>query len=783
MSVIRLAMKHIGIGFPGLRCWCCAALWLSLATAALAQPNAPHVGYAYPAGGRQGATFQVKVGGQFLDSATNIYISGEGVQAKVVSHFKPLTQQQFNNLRDQLKELQDKRQAAIRTGARRNLNAAAARSTNAVWTAADQAKFEEIRKKIATYVRRPSSPAIAESVTLQVTLAADAEPGARELRLGAPPGLSNPLNFLVGQLPEYNKKQPQDSESQPPNRPFRNNLEQKAVAPTETSITLPASVNGQILPGGVDRYRFFARQGQDLVVIASARSLVPYIPDAVPGWFQATLALYDSKGKELAYDDDYRFKPDPVLHWQIPRDGEYLVEIKDAIYRGREDFVYRLTIGELPFITGIFPLGGTAGVATAVEVTGWNLPQNKLTVEHKEPGVYQVSVKKDERLSNLVPFAVDTLPEYAEQPGEHGPDNPQAISMPIIINGRIERAGQWDVFRVEGRAGEPIVAEVRARRLDSPLDSILKITDPAGRQLALNDDFEDKGSGLNTHHADSYLCFVPPTNGAYLVHLGDTQRRGGAEYAYRLRVSPPQPDFELRAVPSSINARAGISVPITVYALRRDGFTNEIALALSEAPRGFTLGGAIVPAGQDKVRITLTPGFTPEDKPVAITLEGRAVIAGRAVSHPAVPADDMEQAFAYHHLVPASALKVTAGGRGFARMPVRVVGDGPVRIPAGGTAQVRLTGPTANFADRFQFELSEPPDGVEIQKISTSRDGTEIVLKTDGEKVKPGLRGNLIVDVRASGNAPAAQKAKKQANQRRFLIGTLPAIPFEIVER
>jgi len=31
------------------------------------------------------------------------------------------------------------------------------------------------------------------------------------------------------------------------------------------NITLPATVNGQTLPGGVDRYRFQARQGMGLV--------------------------------------------------------------------------------------------------------------------------------------------------------------------------------------------------------------------------------------------------------------------------------------------------------------------------------------------------------------------------------------------------------------------------------------------------------------------------------------------------------------------------------------
>jgi len=49
--------------------------------------------------------------------------------------------------------------------------------------------------------------------------------------------------------------------------------------------------------------------------------------------------LYDADGKELAYHDDYQFHPDPVIHYVVPKDGEYAVEIRDAIYRGREDFV------------------------------------------------------------------------------------------------------------------------------------------------------------------------------------------------------------------------------------------------------------------------------------------------------------------------------------------------------------------------------------------------------------------------------------------------------------
>ena len=61
--------------------------------------------------------------------------------------------------------------------------------------------------------------------------------------------------------------------------------------------------------------------------------------------------------EEVAYDDDYRFKPDPVICYDVPKDGEYVFAIYDSIYRGREDFVYRITVGEQPFVTSIFPLG------------------------------------------------------------------------------------------------------------------------------------------------------------------------------------------------------------------------------------------------------------------------------------------------------------------------------------------------------------------------------------------------------------------------------------------
>lgn len=755
----------------------------ALASGARAQSSAPRIGYVYPAGGRQGATIQVAVGGQYLKNPSAAFVSGAGVEVKVGEYSRPLTQKEFNDLRDQLKELQTKRAAAFRAGKKRKAPAAARPGTNIVWTTADEKAAAEIRRKLFLFApRRNLNPAIAETVTLRVTVGANAAPGEREIRLVTPSGLSNPLRFCIGQLPEFTKRTTAAVPDAATLRQRRFSNEQKAVAPTEMNITLPAVVNGQILPGGVDRYRFQARKGLRLVVAASARELIPYLPDAVPGWFQAALALYDAAGRELTHADHYLFHPDPVLYYEIPRDGEYIVEIRDSIYRGREDFVYRITLGEVPYLTSIYPLGGPADSRATVELKGWNLPLATLTLTNGEPGIYPLALRGQDRIVNNLPFAVDALPECAEKEPNNSLAAAQAVSLPIIVNGRIGQPGEWDVFRVQGRAGDTIVAEVHARRLDSPLDSELKLTDANGKQLAFNDDHEDKGAGLDTHFADAYLTAALPTEGTYYVHIGDAQRQGGAEFAYRLRISPPQPDFALRVVPSSLNVRAGASVPLTVFALRRDGFTNEITLSLLDAPPGFKLSGARIPANEDRVRLTLQAPPAPTEEPGRLFLEGRAFVRGRPLVHPAIPAEDMMQAFAYWHLVPARELAVNVTGRFVNRMPLKILSATPVKIPAGGTARVRISVPGGGAANRFGLELNEPPEGIALGKISSAREGTEIELRSDAAKARPGLKGNLIVSI-VSGQVPAAvAKKQKAATPKRAPVGTLPAIPFEITE-
>ena len=727
----------------------------------------PQVGYVYPAGGQVGKHFEVNLGGQFLNGAKRAVFSGEGIRGTVIKYDKPLRGKELAEIREILqkarKQLQEDRKKRKTPGQPRPLEIV----DLAIKLGADREKLEAFKKfrQERNDPKHQPNPQLSETVTLRVEIDADAKPGRRELRLLTNVGLTNPLRFDVGRLSEHN-------ENEPNNRDVGNPI----------SGSLPTVINGQITPGDVDRFSFNARQGQRIVVAVSARELTPYLADAVPGWFQATAALFDSEGREVAFIDDFRFHPDPVLCYKIPKNGRYTLEIHDAIYRGREDFVYRVTLGEIPFITSVFPMGTTVDSTTNIKLAGWNLTKKQMTLDTKTqtPGIELISADRGRRLSNRVCFALDTLAECNEIEPNGSIAKSQKLQPPIIVNGRIDQSGDIDVFRFHGRKGGQIVVEVIARRLGSPLDSLVCLADSKGRRLTSCDDCDDPADGLSTHHADSRFLFTLPHSGDFDILLADAQNHGGPDYAYRLRVSALRPDFELRVIPSTINAQPGSCVPIIIHALRKDGFDGPISLALDDPPDGFFLSGGLIPAGQDKIRLTLTVSGEKNADPFRLELKGSASIHDRTVSHRATPADDVMQAFIYRHLVPADDWMVALSNRPWRGPRWRNATDQPVSVPIGSTGRAPFNVGHRLPVDRFKFALNDPPPGISIDGVETAKHGFAIVLRADREKIKPGDQGNVIVDVfveRAARNKKSGKPGKKQ----RFKITTLPAISYKIV--
>ena len=796
------------------------------AATAWGQTREPQIGYLYPGGAQRDTVVQIIAGGQFLRGASAVHVSGDGVQAKVIKYMRPvfnINREQRVLLQNNMKEVRQQRlselfgksflqpepiqkKPAKKTTDKSKPTPKENDAKTPVVKMPEHPLLYDLENKSLRELahltnmiffprnKRQQNRQLAESVLIEITIDADAMPGDRELRIQTNTGLTNPMVFQVGLLPEVRELEPNnktayDDLSNVPYLMKGVKLPKGRNLPRPRPLDLPVLLNGQIMPGDVDRFRFRARQGQQLVIQAHARSLIPYLADAVPGWFQATLALYDANGNEVAYADDYQFHPDPVLVYQIKRTGEYELEIRDAIYRGREDFVYRVAVGELPFITRMFPLGGKAGVKTIAELDGWNLDKTQLPLDTQSDGaaIRRTSYYDEKRISNSIPYAVNNLPECKENESNNSVKDAQRIHLPKIINGHINQPGDVDVFEIKGRAGDNIVAEIYARRLNSPLDSILRLTDASGTVLSWNDDYVVKDthlhkdiSGLLTHHADSYLLAELPKDGTYYVHLADTQHHGGEAYGYRLRLSAPQPDFALRVTPSHLHVNAGGIVPVTVHALRKDGFDGPIEITLKNAPAGFTLQGARIPRGSDQVRITLTAPAQAPPKPIALQLEGRVRSKDQIIRRPALAADDTMQAFLYRHLVPSQELLVAVKKIRWRVPHVELAGEGPVCIPTGGSAQVKLKTPKRAALQEMRLVLREPPEGVSLHDVKVVPEGLAFQLKARKDSMPTGFSDNLIVE--AFREYYPKQKDGKPAKQKqRYSMGVLPAIPIKIV--
>lgn len=269
----------------------------------------------------------------------------------------------------------------------------------------------------------------------------------------------------------------------------------------------------------------------------------------------------------------------------------------------------------------------------------------------------------------------------------------------------------------------------------------------------------------------------------YYLYVVDSQQRGGEAYGYRLHIDVAKPDFKLCVSPSSVNIRSGTTVPITLHAMREDGYDGPIDVQLQNAPPGFILSGGRIPAGVDRVRATLTAPSEANLQPVALSFIGEVNIDGRMTTREAIAVDDVMQAFIYRHLVPAESLLVAVTDATRGTSPMQVLTKGRVKIPLDDVARVSVDIPTRHFFGEIQLELSDPPPGVSLTGAEQDRGGIQLLVSADAGQATPGLAGNLIINVFAAKTEEDTGKGKEQRKKRRILLSTLPAIPFEITEQ
>lgn len=418
------------------------------------------------------------------------------------------------------------------------------------------------------------------------TIAADARPGTRWWRVSTSQGVTPSRRFVVGELPEVVEQE----------------IDGTAIP---VPVTLPVTINGRIFPReDVDEWSFHAAAGEKIrCEVAAARLGSP---------LDSQLEILDAAGRRLAVGSDH-FGADSLVVFTAPAAGDYRVRIFDAAYGGLQTHVYRLTVSSRPHVTAVYPLGGRRGTTTSFTVAGINLPE----------GPQVMAIPADAATDHAVRFAAGAgqtdhvlletgdaeellEPEANDEPGDATP-LPAAAA---VANGRIERAGDVDHWAFSGVKGVAVSLDLHAAFLDSPLDGVLTVIDPTGRQIATSD---DRGSGS----LDPRIFVTPPVDGRYVVRVADrSPRRGGPHFAYRLHVGPPpEAAFGLVLPADAVTIDRGGTAKLKLSAWRGPGADGELSVVIDDLPAGVTVTGEKIPKGRDETTLSLAAAA---DAPLAL---------------------------------------------------------------------------------------------------------------------------------------------------------------------
>ncbi len=244
-----------------------------------------------------------------------------------------------------------------------------------------------------------------------------------------------------------------------------------------------------------------------------------------------------------------------------------------------------------PEIATIHPRGVQRGHGAELKITGKNLtalsaagasdprlktellPGGSLGVTaHPDlpAGGYDLWVAGAGGESNRVKVFVDDLPQGAA---------PWA-TLPAGFWGLFTVRGTPEVFAFEAKAGETIVIDAAAKRLGSKAELVVTLTDPAGRVLASNIDYEGE--------SDPLITYAVPADGRYLVRAGDLQLGASNDHFYRLTVGAlpvVNACFPL-SVPANRESTVrliGINLPKDAVVTLKAGAAGELAVPVDSA--------------------------------------------------------------------------------------------------------------------------------------------------------------------------------------------------------
>jgi hypothetical protein len=375
--------------------------------------------------------------------------------------------------------------------------------------------------------------------------------------------------------------------------------------------SLPAALSGSISGEQSARTKFVAKKGETITVEVEARRLLSEL--------NPVIHLYDARGVQVAWaQGTQRLVGDARLTATIPADGEYSLELHDALYQGRSSGHFRLKIGQFTCADLAYPTAIKQGTRATVQLLGASVPPGT-SVEVDSPHQAQffpVPSAEGLQFTGIRPALwASEFDEPVETPSSSS--DLQTIAVPSGIHGRLLAHGEEDRFRVTVAGGQKLRIEVYAIRLGSPIDAVLTVYDSSGKNvLSTNDD--------QPRMSDAGLDFTVPADAKdFVVGLKDLIGRGGEDCIYRLTIVPQdRPDFLLALSEDRVNVPRGGRALVRL-AVERRGYNGPIDMAFDGLPTGIAVENAQIPAGSN-IGLLLLSGVGDAADYAAIRLIGRA---------------------------------------------------------------------------------------------------------------------------------------------------------------
>ncbi len=402
----------------------------------------------------------------------------------------------------------------------------------------------------------------------KIKIAADAKLGEHSFRAITTSGVSDLRLFFVTPFPLVEKVKDKDHPD------------------AALAVALGTTVYGRTPGENQDRIEVELKKGQRLgVEVIGARLQTQNLYDP-----HLTIAKAD--GTLLAEVDDCAFsRQDPATSVVAPEDGKYVLTVKDATNSGPGECHYLLNIGAFPRPLVAYPAGGKVGEDLKVKLIGDAAGSLERTIKLAAAPASRFDIFPEDGQPAPQPnrLRVSPFPNILEvEPNE---DIAHAVPtdkpLPLALNGIIQTVGDVDHFKIAAKKDESFDVKVWARRLRSPLDSVLTIWNMQGGQVAANDDDGNIDSGVR---------WKVPADGEYVIKVEDKLGRGGPDYVYRVEITPVAPRFTAwlpEMVQNSNQERRAIVVPkgnryATLVRIKRWDVGGDAIMEAVDLPPGVT---------------------------------------------------------------------------------------------------------------------------------------------------------------------------------------------------